>query len=81
MIHAVADLKAELHRENAERVRRAEEYRASKTQSLIEEKNLRYEQRRQMAAEGQELRIAFAVTRAKQQAAMGGGGGGLGGFE
>jgi hypothetical protein len=66
-----ADLKAELHRENAERVRRAEEYRASKTQSLIEEKNLRYEQRRQMAAEGQELRIAFAVTRAKQQAAMG----------
>ena len=65
-----AELKQEMFRENAERVRRASEYKAAQVEASIHQKNLRYEQRSMTMEEGKELRLAFSVTRARQQSAM-----------
>lgn len=64
------EVKLETHRENAERVRRATEHRMAMTEAAIEQKSLKYEQRLKTAEESRQLRQAYAVQRAKQEANM-----------
>ena len=64
------EVREEAHRQNAERIQRAIAYRTAQTEASIQNKTLRYEQRRQTMEETQHLRQAYAVARAKQQASI-----------
>ena len=65
-----AELRDELHRQNAERVRRAAEHRAALTEASIHEKDTRYEQRKATQSEEATLREGFQMARYRQSAAM-----------
>ena len=62
------EVKAEMHRENAAMERRKTEYKLSQIEASINNKNLRYEQRRQTMEEAQQVRVAYSITRHRQQA-------------
>jgi hypothetical protein len=63
-------VKEEAQRENAERVRRAEQYRIKETERSIEDKDRRYDEKRQSAEQQQKMRLAYQIARAKQEEAL-----------